>query len=162
MWVCTIDCLQCNTNQQQRPRLKLQIYYSRNSTSLTWGMTWLRFPDNAAWGQGTVPLPCQPLQGYTVHTPAVGCYVGGGSRWRRGNERAAVTPVCMCVGVCVRGWVRVCMHVRIHVREKVYCTKIFNQQLGDTLIIGWVIKPIWYVNLTKIQLNLTNTMATIH
>ena len=51
------------------------------------------------------------------------------------------------------------MHVRIHVREEVYCTKIFNQQLGDTLIIGWVIKPIWYVNLTKIQLNRTNTMA---
>ena len=113
MWVCTMDCLQCNTNQQQRPRLKLQIYYSRNSTSLTWGMTWLRFPDNAAWGQGTVPLPCQPPQGYTVHTPAVGCYVGGGSRWRRGNERAAATPVCMCVE-CVWGrGMGVWMHVHV-------------------------------------------------
>ena len=87
---------------KQGPRLKLQIYYSRNSIPPTWGMTWLRFPDNAAWGQGTVPLPCQPPQGYTVHTPAVGCYVGGGSRWRRGSERAAVTPVCMCVK-CVWG-----------------------------------------------------------
>lgn len=75
-----------------------------------------------------MPLPCQPPQGYTVHTPAVGCYVGGGSRWRKGNERAAVTPVCMCVKCvwggevcgcgCVSGCGCMCVHACVHTGER--------------------------------------------
>ena len=56
----------------------------------------------------------------------------------------------MCVGgrgvwvwVCEWVWMHVCMHVCIQVREEVYCTNSFNQQLGDTLIRGWVIIPVW-------------------
>ena len=67
-----------------------------------------------------MPLPSQPPWGYTAHTPAAGCCVGGEYRWKSGSERAAVTPVCVYVGgrgegVCVCACACVCVRVCVRV-----------------------------------------------